>query len=264
MHGLSLADTQAALNTYLLDGRNDQTAVIALIDHGYGLPREQRLNIYHRAYRSRLQEIMGTIYERTWAYLGDDEFAEEAGAYIEAHPSKSRNLRDYGAGFPDFLANTQTGNPEVGELARMDWLLHNAFDAPDVLPLSPGDIAQLGEEDWAVAGFAFHPSLSTAVFTCNTVEIWHALDQGLTPPAARALEAPVSFLFWRQGHQSQFRSLHPLEHFILGELLAGQSFAAACEAASDAFSDAETLIGGYFRQWLAEEILCRLTGLPPA
>jgi hypothetical protein len=259
MSGLSLADTQHRLKDYLLDASNDQTAVLPLIAAGYGLPREKRLDIYHNAYRARLIEALETVYERTWSYLGDQSFYDLTSRFIEENPSSERNLRNYGADFPAFLRQALPEDPEVGELADMDWHLHIAFDAPDAPCLAAAALGDLSEADWECAGFRFQPGLSLAVYAWNTVEIWHAIDQGQVPPAARRLEQRLAHVFWRQAQKSNFRSLQPPEHLMLDALLRGKSFAETCEQLNTEHPAAAELAGPWLYRWLSDEMISEIT-----
>jgi hypothetical protein len=244
-----LAHLQHSLQNYVLGDAQDRSRMLPLLQDGYGIPRELRLNIYHNAYRARLQEALGNVFERTWAYLGDDAFAAAGARYIEAHPSTWRNLRDYGADFPAALRELMPEDPEVAELAAMDWKLHLAFDAPNAALLDHSRLAALAEADWANARFEFHPSVSMAVFAWNAFEVWHAIDQGKTPPPARRLARPTALLFWRSQLASRFRSLDETEHAALRELAAGASFAAICEGVTPQQA------GSWLRAWIADELL---------
>lgn len=259
MSGLSLADTQHRLKDYFLDTANDQTAVLPLIAAGYGLSREKRLDIYHNAYRARLTEALETVFERTWAYLGDREFYDLAGRYIEESPSGERNLRNYGGDFPAFFRQKLPADPEVSELAAMDWNLHIAFDAPDAPCLSAVALDELSEADWEKAGFSFQPSLSLAVYACNTVEMWHAIDQCQVPPPARQLEQRVAHIFWRHQQKSNFRSLHPAEYLMLDALLIGKSFAATCEQLNTDYPEAAELAGPWLYRWISDGMISGIT-----
>jgi hypothetical protein len=259
MPGLSLADTQHRLKDYFLDEKNDQTAVLPLVAAGYGLPREKRLDIYHNAYRARLIEALENVYERTWAYLGDQEFYDLAARYIEETPSSERNLRNYGAELPAFLRQKLPEDPEVSELAAMDWNLHIAFDAADAPCLPPAALGELSEADWDKAGFSFQPGLSLAVYAWNTVEIWHAIDQDQVPPPARQLEQNVAYVFWRHEQKSKFRSLHPAEHLMLNALLIGKPFAETCEQLSTDHPEAAELAGPWLYRWISDGMISGLT-----
>ncbi len=252
MHGLkprSLAQVQGALQAFILGDGGDRARALPLLSEGPGPSRDRRLDIYHHAYRARLQEALGTVYERTWAYLGDEEFATVAARHIEAHPSSSRNLRDYGAEFPRVAREAFPEDPEVAELAMMDWNLHVAFDAPNAGRLDHARLAVLGEEDWAGARLVLHPGASLAVFEWNVLALWRAIDEGKTPPAAQRLARPTAHLFWRGELASRFRSLEAAEYSALCDLAAGASFASICQRIPP------EIAGAWLRTWMADELL---------
>lgn len=255
MSGLSLAEIQGRLKDYVLAAEDDPVPVLPLLAGDYGLSGEQRLGIYHNAYRARLTEALEAVYERTWAYLGDQEFYQLSAGYIEASPSARPNLRDYGSTFPAYLAGHQPDDPEVAELAVMDWNLHIAFDSPNAPSLSPAALGELGEEDWAVAGFSFQPGLSLAVFGWNVAEVWHAIDQGEVPPPAAPLAEAVAHVFWRQEQRSRFRSLSPVEYRMLASLHQGAGFAESCERLSADFPDLAEQAGPWLYRWVMDGML---------
>lgn len=220
------------------------------------------LEIYHSAYRSRLREALGSVFERTWAYLGDTEFDALCAHYIEATRSRSRNLRDYGATFCAHLRAALPDDPEAAELAAMDWHLHSAFDAPNATALAPDRLATLDEAEWARIGFRFHPAVALARFEWNVLDIWHALDQGRTPPPARRLPAPLGHLFWRGERLARFRSVDAGEYAALQALHRGDRFAAVCERIAGDHPDAVPLIGEWLARWQADELIIALVNLP--
>lgn len=265
-----LAALQSRIQAYVLDAAPDGQPVLALLQgRANGRPDDAKggrpkaaidtagrgLAIYHSAYRSRLREALGAVYERTWAYLGDDEFDALCARHIEAERSSSRNLRDYGSAFPALLHRALPDDPEVAELATMDWKLHLAFDAPDTTALTATQLSALDESDWAQARLAFQPAMSLAVFEWNVLEVWHALDHGLEPPAVRRLPAPIAHLFWRSEQRARFRTLAPDEHAALQGLGQGVRFAEVCERIARDHPDAGERIGGWLGRWLADALI---------
>lgn len=263
----ALVELQSRLQDYVLGDGSDMEGALFLVRGGATQPGDspdhhpvkdkRRLNIYHGAYRSRMHEVLQSAFEHTWTYLGDEAFHATCARFIEAHPSRSPNLRDYGGDFPCFLHRALPADTEVAELATMDWRLHSAFDAPNADLLTGDQLAVVSETAWASLGFVFHPSVSLALFEWNVLDIWHALDQGESPPSARKLEKPIGHLFWRNAQRSYFRSLGEDEYAALSGLIEGHGFARVCEELALHYPDAgiETSIGTWLARWLTDELL---------
>lgn len=246
---MSLSQIQASLQAFVLDKSADPAPMLPRLQAGYGISGESRLDLYHGAYRARLLEALGVVYERIRCYVGDDDFAAAGSRYVALHPSRSRNLRDYGEAFPGTLRACLPDRPEVAELATMDWSLHRAFDAPDAALLDHAALAALSEDDWAGARLVFHPAVSMGVFEWNAPAIWHALDRGVEPPPAARLGQPTAHLFWRRDLAGRFRSLDAAEHAALRDLASGLAFAAICERVP------ATQAASWLCDWIREELL---------
>lgn len=266
----ALAELQARLQDYVLGDGSDVEGALYLVRGEATQPTsnlakgKRRLRIYHGGYRSRMLEVLKSAFEHTWAYLGDEAFDAICTRYIEAHPSHSPNLRDYGGDFPRFLHQALPADPEVAELATMDWRLHSAFDAPNADILTGDQLAAIDETAWETLGFVFHPSVSLVLFEWNVLDIWHALDQGESPPSVQRLEAPIGHLFWRSAQRSYFRSLAEDEYAALTGLIEGNSFAIVCEELAHSFpnADIETSVGAWLARWLADGLLSSIKLAP--
>lgn len=257
MTATPLVDLQERLQRYVLGDRSAVGEVLPLLQVRPGcIPGERRLGIYHSAYRTRLREALGAVFERTWAYLGDEAFDAQCARHIATCPSTDPNLRHYGETFPGLLRHTLADDPDVAELATMDWQIHTAFDAPDAAALAAHHLSALGESEWSRVRLMFHPSVSIVLFDWNVLDLWHALDRGRRPPPARRLEVPLAHLFWRSALRVHFRTLAPGEYLMLQQLIGGLPFSDACEHLARDNPDAARLVGSCLRRWLADELLC--------
>jgi hypothetical protein len=256
---MRLAQIQMRVQNYLLgDGSSPAAPVVLLAGHEEthaGATPAERLQVYRHGYRARLREVMGSIYERLWAYLGDEQFDLLSAHFIERFPSAKKNLRDYGSGFSGLLTDLLPNDPEVAELAVMEWYLHNAFDTPDATSLSLTELNQLEEQDWSSAHFAFHSSVALAMFHWNSSDIWHALDQGEIPPAAEKLANPLPYVFWRCGLRTHFRPLSKAEYLALSIQISGASFSEACDLLARHHPDSVAHIGEWLRYWISNEMI---------
>src|SRR5271168_673386 len=135
---MRILQIQRALSAYLVDEPTDVMQYVG----GDAVPG---LAVYHHAYRAQLVECLRDTFERVWAWLGDDAFDTAARRYIGARPPRSWTLSDYGVDFAEKLSELYDNDPEVAELAALDWNLRRAFDGYDAAPLDPADLADV---DW--------------------------------------------------------------------------------------------------------------------
>lgn len=238
---------------------NDAAEVMPLINAEYGVDSARRVAIYAHAYRARLHDTLADTYERVHAWLGDENFAALAAAYIAAYPPQSPTLRDFGAHFASLLTTHYPNDVEVTELGQLDWALRNAFDAPDAKPLSA---AALGDPnlDWESVKLVFHPSVARLRFQMNTLSLWHAMNTGDTPPACVALAQPLEIVVWRKEWQPHFASMTPLESYLVDQLMQGVGFTLACTQAEQAFGaeQVQTELGELLAEWFNNGLIISL------
>src|SRR5277367_6026658 len=133
---MSLLTLQRHMRDHLLTG-----------DHGVaGAMRggaDAGLAVYHNAYRAQLVDCLRDTYEKLFAWLGDDAFDAAALAHVEANPPRSWTLSDYGATFDTTLAAIYPDDPEVAELAWLDWTLRRTFEAADCDPIDAAGLADV-------------------------------------------------------------------------------------------------------------------------
>lgn len=249
-----LETLQASFAEAVIDGDQHFEAAVQQAN-GQGLPAAQRVAIYAHAYRARLIDTLADSFAHTQTYVGEAAFHELALAYVEAHTPHAYSLRWYGQSFPAWLMQTHPQDPDVAELAELDWALRAAFDSADAAPLAPADLAGLTPEDWARVGFVLHPAFTLLEQRHNTVALWHALDQQQAPPAAQALAQASALLVWRRGHKPHFRTLADDEAAALRSLHVGASFAQVCEELAAVSEHAAAQAGRWLRRWLDEELL---------
>ena len=218
--------------------------------------RELGLAIYANAYRRRLVDALADAFARTRTALGAEAFEAVALDYVAAHPPTTRSLRWFGGGFADHLGGALPEQAAFAELAQLDWALRTAFDGPDSAVVGAAELGAIAPEAWATLTLTPIPTTELLHFEHNTVAVWQALSDELPPPATERSAAAVDWLVWRKELQPHFRSLQALEAALLRALLAGCSFAQACEqAAPEGEGDDSTRIGACLRQWLEDGLL---------
>ena len=180
--------------------------------------------------------------------MGSDTFDAHARAYAVDQPPHTRSLNRYGAGLVDALRQQYPDNPELHELAQLDWDLRTRFDGADV-PVLDLDRAQ-ASGDWTTRADMLHPSALLRTVTTNVVSLWNAIHTDDEVPEAVLLPAPAALLVWRKGFQPHFRTLDATEAALVRHLHIGLSVHDACTALLEQglwAGDAAAL-----SQWLAQ------------
>jgi Putative DNA-binding domain len=246
---MKLAELQRGLSAYI---KSDGATLL----DGVAEQSKRGLPVYHYAYRASLINALRDVFERTHSWLGDDFFDGAARAHIEKNPPNSWTMSDYGLGFEEVLTDLHPGNPEVAELAWLDWNLRVAFNGQDCPAL---DRAKLAETDWDNAQLHITPTLTMRPITTNVGALWGALeDEEADPPKAHLLDAPEILTVWRQDLAPRFQCVSELEGQALALAIAGASFGGICsELGSDADNEAEfaAFAGAMLGRWISDDVL---------
>lgn len=210
----------------------------------------QRLGIYHHAYRARMAEVLADSFAKINLYMGSDAFEAEATAFAVAHPPLTRRLGRYGADLPNFLAERYAHNPELFELAQLDWDLRECFDGPDIPALDAASAASDVAQSWLTRSAPLHPSVRLRKLSTNAVQLWKAIDDDHEVPAPVTLEVPRTLLVWRKGLQPHFQTLDAAPAQFIACLSEGQSIWQTCEALPELA--APEALGSWLQAWWAE------------
>lgn len=224
--------------------------------------REPLLRIYQHAYRARLIAALRDNFGVLPRAMGDAAFDALAWAYVQAHPSRQPSIRWLGEQLPEFMAQRPelVPHPALIDLARMEWALRSAFDAPDATPLRAEALAAVAADDWPALVLRFHPSLQLLTLQWQVEPAWRALHDAADHEPE--LDAPAAtehaLLVWRPKLETRWRSAHSaLEAQLLQAALAGQSFGALCELAAALLGEGQAAAAAVdaLRQWVGEGLL---------
>ena len=263
-NGAPLEQLQTQFADYVLD-RYDTSDMLRHIaplaadrlDPSGSLPKtQQRLKVYHHAYRARLTEVLADSFAKTTLYMGSDLFDTHAAAFSVAQPPLGKSLNDYGGDFPAYLKTLYPNNLELYELAQLDWVLRHCFAGADVQALDLASAQADTAQSWLLRSPALVPSLVLIPVHHNVVSIWKAIDADEPVPALETLDAPSLLMVWRKGDQPHFQTVAAEQRDFLRALFAGASIADAAHAHAEVHpNDDPAKLGAWLLEWWHDGIL---------
>ena len=223
------------------------------------LGAEARLDIYAQMYCARLLDALQEDFPRVAAILGEEDFREIGRAYLRQFPSSHPSLRYLGTHFAEFLTTRPVGTslPFLGDLARLERMRLDVFDAPDAEPLRLEDLQVIPAEAWATVRFRLIPALLMLTCAWPVQQIWK--DEGFT--LSDKLQ-PMSTVLrvWRQDFTVYQASMDAIEQAALTVMQAGESFASVCttvEPLVNPSEDVSATVGSLLLRWIEDGILTR-------
>lgn len=226
-------------------------------------PIEMRdgLVVYRTAYRARLLDCLRGAFDKCRKWIGDESFDAAAAHHLIIHPPSSWTLDDLGRGFSDTLGMLFPDDPEVEELAWLEWEMQQIFTSRDVATLDAADFAERAssftEEDWLNLRLTFVPILSMRCVATDCAALWTAIEDELEMPALQLPTDTSTLLIWRDALKSRFRLLGASEASSLALMRGGGTFEQLCAALVQAYGDAAGVeaAGTMLGRWVTEGLV---------
>ena len=221
---------------------------------GWNARHAAGLAIYRNNYRSALLDALRSIYARTEKLVGEQSFERAAAHHVVTRPPTGWTLDLAGAGFAETCASLFAADPDVAELAWLEWAMHLAFVARDAVPLGMADFAAasttFGEGEWAGLRLRFVPGLALRTVAFDLKVLWTAGE-------ARPLAQPACCIVWREGERPAFLLLEAAEGAALEAMREGASFGEACALLTDLLGEEQAIAaaGTMLGRWLAEGLV---------
>jgi hypothetical protein len=230
----------------------------AALPEGWGDRERAGLEIYRNNYRVALVEAVRSTFERTERLVGEDSFRQAAAHHCIAHPPSSWTLDLAGAGFAETCTELFADDPDVGQLAALEWAMGQVFTAADAAPLTieafAGQTAGFAEEDWAALRFEFMPGLTVIETGYDLVQLWSALDAEGASADPILLDGPSAVVIWREEERPVFVLRATWEGEALRAMQSGAPFGEACAGVVAALGedDGAAEAGAMLARWLAD------------
>ncbi|WP_372730837.1 putative DNA-binding domain-containing protein [Novosphingobium sp.] len=246
--------------TSLLQAQKDFLACLhddsAPLPSGWDARHAVGMAIYRNAYRTRLIDVLQNTFERTARLVGDDAFSQAAAHHLITHPPTAWTIDLAGAGFAETCADLFANDPDVGEVAWLEWAMHCAFTAADSEPLTLSGFAaataQFDAGQWDELCFETIPGTALRPVAHDLIALWESLADPPRPFHVEKLSEPKWALVWREGEQPVFALVPDAEGIALSELQRGGTFGNVCAELLDngKADDAAASAGAMLQNWL--------------
>ena len=170
----TLFEVQRALQRSLVERDGEEAAAYILFD---GLAPGARLHIYRNTSIGALTIALRLSYPAVHRLVGAEFFYGAAKIFIKTEPPHSAYLDEYGAAFPEFLAQfpPAASIAYLPGVARLEWAVNRSLHAPDFEAV---DLSRLSAIDRANDGgivLLAHPSVGLVWADDPVDAIWRAV-----------------------------------------------------------------------------------------
>ena len=226
----SLARWQAEFSAALFDRAAAPPA--GLLDPVCG---ESGFAVYRGSVMGNYAAALAAVHPVVAQLVGDEFFEHAAHAYARAVPSTSGDIHEFGAGFADFLAGLAGADhlAYLPDVARLEWLMHEAFHAADLRADVFARLAALPADAHGEVRWVLHPSVRLLRTDHPARRIWEIHQPDFDGPIEVDLEQGGEHLLVarRSGFVIEAAAIGAAEWTLLRAFRDGLGFAAALQEA---------------------------------
>jgi len=196
------------------------------------------LDVYRASVAANLRSALASAYPVTQRLVGEAFFAEAARQHLRAVPSASGDLHELGHGFAAFLEGYEPARtlPWLGDVARLEWALHESHFAADALPFDFAALARVPTEMHGDIRFALAPPVRLVRSEWPVLAIWEANQPGRDGTPGRD-SGPDYIVVERDGFAPRARCVDRDTWLFLEALARGATLAEAGLAFGDAMEE---------------------------
>lgn len=220
----------------MADLASRQAEFIGALMAGDGAEGNDRrgFGVYRNNVFASLTAVLGVRFPVVKRLTGEEFFAATVHDYIRLHPPTAPVLLEYGETFSVFLDAYQpaAGLPFLPDIARLEWLRHDAFHAADCPALSAAAFANIDTTRVGDLIFTLHPSLRLITSPYPVFSIWETNIRDAEVRAIGPEQPGEAALIIRPVEDVVVLRLDPGEFAFVSALAAGATLSGAVRTAS--------------------------------
>jgi uncharacterized protein (UPF0276 family) len=220
----------------------------SLLDTALPVAAPRGMRVYSDAYTTSLRRALAVNFPALARVLTAQDFAALAAAYLQQHPPRNPDFVALGAALADFVRSFAFadgyGVPRdvLAEVAALEQAqIEVANEGEAAIAIGAAALAALEPAQWDAARFAFAPALRVVATSHDVLPVLEAVARDEDPARPEAFRG--AYLVHRAKGALTTERIDAHEAAVLAALVAGCSFAAACDAANGA-DDAERVACG--------------------
>jgi len=194
------------------------TDVLESLIHGTeNFTTRTRVDIYRNNTLGALNQTLSDTYPVCEMLVGTNYFKQLSTAHVRQYPSADRNLDHYGGEFPQTLQQLIQQRDELQKLtyladvAQLEWLLHQSYDAPNRSPFDFKKLSTLNEKQQTQIVFTLADDIYLMESPHSVYEIWikhqNAINNSIDNDEKQAIEQTIEshdyIMVQRESWQSQ-------------------------------------------------------------
>lgn len=199
-------------------------------------------------YFFRILDCLKEDFPSVLKVVGKSRFHNLITDYLLKHPPRHWSLRYVGDRLSAFIRQhvIRKKYPFLGELAEMEWLLIEAFDAADETPLNKEALKNINPPRWGEIPLALHPSVHMRTFRWPVDRIGKKMKREKT-----------DLVLWRQGFKICYQRIKKEEREMLRTLRKGVDLGSLCEAAAGIYTPNEVAskVAGFLQKWVENGLI---------
>jgi hypothetical protein len=221
-----------------------------------------RIDIYASMYFARIRDVLGDMFPQLQRQMGAERFLALVRDYLHACPSCHPSLRHVGGALPQFLdEHTDSAQPWLADLARLEWTRHDLHDLADAEPLELEALRTLTPEAFAELPLELVPA-------ARLIELGWAVDESWAATETTPMCGARQLLVWRPDVSLMVlhRALDEREAEAMRLVERGTTFGLVCEWLAGELEEAEAAQAGFalLGQWATDRVIRDPTAMSPA
>lgn len=231
---MSLQEIQQAFSAAVYD-QNPEALAQLTAGPGRASPLEG-IAVYKNNTRERLRSVLAQTFSVCAQLVGERCFDQMAWVYIDQHPCRTHDLELYGATFNETVEQILDAQPQLrdsvpylAQMAKVEWLAHRAYFAPDRLSFDFHRFAKLTVEQYLETKFQLAPDVALVTASWPIAALWAMHQPNRTVEPVPVVPIKRGLLIERVGYQSQVTDVDPEMFYTLKVIDEGYSFQSLME-----------------------------------